>query len=1434
MFIELDRTFHELSESNEGDANGSNFFFAGGDSLGWSDLLLEYRIVILSEAGSGKTEEIRNIAQRLRREGKLAFFMRLEHITQDFESSFEEGSYEEFEAWKASDGEAWLLLDSVDEARLRNPSDFELAIRKVERHVIAAKQRIHILITGRTSAWRPKTDLALCEKHLSYLRPAASTRGVDEDHATRGNYQLSKRLDNADTAAFRVVALNDLTSSQVEIFAKVRGVTGIQAFLDAIERADAWLFTTRPLDLEELVDFWRDYGRIGTRLELMQNSIEQRLRERDEDRAEARPLSIEKARQGAMLVAAASTLAHEQNIQVPDGSHSSKGLRVKTLLTDWNDIECSTLLARPVFDEAIYGTVRFHHRSVREYLTAEWFASLLNRQTSRRSIENLFFREQYGLEVVVPAMRPILPWLVIFDEKIRNRVCRIAPEILFEGGDPSRLPLETRQKLLRDVCEQLATGVSTRSVQDRAAIQRFANVDLTGDIRELINKFQRDDDLLWFLLRMVWQGEISELLPEVKQIASVTSLGCYARKAAFRVISTIGSPDEQAELRCAFLNESGELNRDLLAALLEGTKPSQEVVEWLFKCLRKTETKERFSADHLRHDLCGFVVRADISLLPLIIANGNILLEETPVVERRHCEISTKYSWLITPIALAVERLVKAREPSALEQDCLSILRKIPILKQYDPSEFTGTKLELRSLVHEWPELNFGLFWHLAAEERAWLNDEKGGRLTDWWGVGLWNSYVSFSTTDFEHVVSDIRDRSYVDDRLIALSLAFKLYVDAGRPAKARATMKSAVGDDPELNECLSKLMHPPKVPAEAKKWKRLESGWKLKAQRRRQKEERDRENWRVHLSNNLDALRDPCLKPSNAVSQAQYYLHNKMYDGINISTDRSDSNWLILGEEFGQDVARAFRDGVVAYWRRNTPRMLSEGAETNTTEFSTIFGLTGIAIEANEVERWPDTLSESEAELAFRYAMHELNGFPPWLPRLFQKFPKQICKMALAEITYELGIEDASKDSFYLLHDVSWSGDWLWDSIASSILEIISVREPKSLRNLGYMLNVIQGSCLADADISQLASQKVKDLETPDRCAHWFAVWTGVDPASAIPALEAYLGSLVNQIRISVAMVYVTQLLGGRRTGSSRVREAYRTPMHLKHLYLLMHRYIRRNEDIERANRGVYSPGLRDDAQDARDRLFGLLKEIPGKEAFLAMQEIAAAHPDESSRPWFKLHARSKAEADADNAPWSSTQVREFYDAQECTPTSHRDLFNLAVMRMNDLKDDLEKGDSSIASILKIISDEIEIRKFIGNWCRNCASGRYAIPQEEELADAKRPDFRWHGVGFDAPVPMELKLADNWSGPALFERLKVQLCNDYLRDIRSGRGIFVLVYRGEKKTWELPLSGIQVSFDGLVLALQEYWARISVDYPGVDEISVIGIDLTERSKLIA
>jgi hypothetical protein len=155
--------------------------------------------------------------------------------------------------------------------------------------------------------------------------------------------------------------------------------------------------------------------------------------------------------------------------------------------------------------------VRFHHRTVREYLTAEWLKELLDRETSRRKIESLLFREQYGQEVIVPTMRPVLVWLILLDDKIRERALAISPELIFEGGEPKALPLATRQKILRDVCETMHTGITRSSTSDYRAVQRFADKDIATDVKALFAKFAAADELQWFLLRMICRGSYRKL-----------------------------------------------------------------------------------------------------------------------------------------------------------------------------------------------------------------------------------------------------------------------------------------------------------------------------------------------------------------------------------------------------------------------------------------------------------------------------------------------------------------------------------------------------------------------------------------------------------------------------------------------------------------------------------------------------------------------------------------------------------------------------------------------------------------------------------------------------------------------------------------------------------------------------------------------------------
>jgi len=995
---------------------------------------------------------------------------------------------------------------------------------------------------------------------------------------------------------------------------------------------------------------------------------------------------------------------------------------------------------------------------------------------------------------------------------------------------PSQLPLEVRSAILHEVCKQIAEGATGRSIHHYAAVQRFANPDLTNDVRALMREYADNEDLTAFLLYMVWLGQLEGVLPEAMKVALTPTAAPYPRMAAFRAIKAIGSTKDQENVRQSLLAEASELKREYLAELLEGVLPTRQTLVWLLACLEKSGQRERHAVDHLTYVVTEFADSAGIEQLPQFVMGLNRLLSLPPMIQSRYCEVSEKFQWLLVPASKILERLIKTQHPASLDPDAVSILHKLSAARHYGVDYLANVKTEFSELVPAWKELNRALFWFEVRRSREAVDNEGGERLTEFWQPLFHRSFSRFEKDDFGYIAGEISRQTFLDDRLVALSLAFELYKAASRPRGWLAQLNRQVAGNDDLSERLATYLRPPAQSEKTLRWKRQEAESKRRIEANRKKQEDCHAGWKKFFNHHLDKSRAELHEKPGTITRPLIYLFHQTRDENSTTGRWTDYNWTMLIPQYGEEVARFYRDGVVSFWRNHEPKLRSEGAPFDQTTYAVIIGLAGLEIEAQETKDWPKNLSPAEVELACKYASFELNGFPSWFSKLFETYPKIVSDFLMGEVRYELSIEKKETEANYVLSDVSWSGQWAWAEIAPSIYEFLEITEPKNLSNLDMLLKILQGSTLPDDLIEALASGKCRTVRRLDHVVRWFAVWTGVAPGDAIPAFKARIEKIVDRKkRTSFAMNFAIHLLGGPRCNETAARQAFKTPEYLKSLYLLMLEHIRHEDDIVRAGMGVYSPGLRDYAQEARNGLLDLLNQIPGKESFLALNEIAKVHPQEMARSRILLAAKRLAEQDGDIKPWSTAEVRDFYEKLKRTPSNHKELAELAVLRLLDLKDDLEHGDSSIAGILQTVEQESDMRKYIGKELREKALGRYSIPQEEELADARKPDLRFQGANFDGPVPVELKLAHKWTGPALFERLENQLCGYYLRDNRSNRGIFLLVYQGNKTSWEIPGSCNRVDFQKLTVALQDYWSQNASKYPKIDDITVIGIDLSKR-----
>lgn len=1429
-YVPLRREFSTIHESDEkAEIDDTLSAWGHGEPTTWDDLESVFRCVILAEAGAGKTEEFRQQAAALSSKGNPAFFIRIEDIKEDFYTAFEVGTEDEFQTWLQSTEQAWFFLDSVDEARLEHPRTFEKAIRRFAKGLENAAPRAHIYLSSRPYAWRPKEDRRLLDS-LLYLAPPPKKESEEN-----GN-------NNVPQSALSVYIMRPLDKGRIKHFCLAREAENINQLLEDIARANLRSLAERPFDLEGILAKWAEDNTLGSRLELLRHNIGKHLRDdHNTDRLQRQSLNQVQAKEGARRLAAAVILSGKAGINIPDATPVKPGIEAEEVLSDWKPGDVRALLEHGIFNDVIYGAVRFRHREVRELLAAEWFDGLLKNGNSRHSVEALLFREQYGHGIVTPRLRPILPWLILFDDAVRSKGLALQPEIVVEGGDPSQLPLSLRQEILTNIVQRIVSNQDNHSARDNSAIARIANSDLEDDTQQLIREYRDNDDAIFFLGRLVWQGKMVNCAASFLDIAIDSSRGIYARIASVRAVMTCGTEVQKQRLWQNLVERDEEIPRELLAELIQEATPSIETIQYLATLLGKLPPYDKYESIGLSRALHEFVNRlliaSDGQSIAQIVIELHGYLEQEPFIKRRECHVSDEYSWLLSPALHAVERLVSVRSTAALNETALSIMMMVPALQlHYNRYPYISDyKDSLHSLVHLWPELNDALYWASIERARKMLMKTSGELLTDDLAVYPLGHFWRFSEGDLYRLLEYIGSRDLHDDKSVALSTAFRIYSQNDRSEKILACLRNASANDFVLTQKLESLLHPP-VSEEMRKYEEEEQQYLQKQDEENEERRATRDTWISELRANPDRICNPAKSEPVDFSHDHCRLMAELEDRGS-STDRFGyANWKKLIPDFGETVANTYRKAAMTHWRHYNPPLRSEGADSTNTPYDLVFGMAGLEIEARESADSPVYLEESEARHAIRYITWELNGFPSWFERINQEHPKLVEEAISKELLWELDNTRPDEPMHYILSDLARYAPWLHEVIAPTIMTWMESSPINSDLNRNYCLRILVSGAIEPARLAELARREIARTSDLDSLAWWYAVLVDCDPQIGIPELEKLLSGLDEEKATHTAEIFVTALRGDShvRVAGSHIGK-YHTAEYLKSLYILIHRHVRvaDDDDIERADRVLYTPGLRDNAQEARNSLSNSLAEIPGKASYIAIRQLIDEPPDPDHRAWMAKKAYERAEHDGDLEPWNAKQVSSFEKSQSFIPASHRQLFDLGVNRLKDLKDWLERGNDSPSETWSRATTETEMRRLIAGWLSQQCQEQYTTAQEPEIANSQRMDIWLQNANVPSPVPIELKVLDrNWTGPALCERLRNQLVGDYLREEGATCGVMLLVWQGltDPKRWVI--DGRKVELNGLTHVLECYWQSISFDHSGVDRIEVILLDLTKRKQV--
>jgi hypothetical protein len=164
----IKRSFRELSDAEVADIEQVSALAGGGrtGSFGWDELLRSQRVLIVSEAGAGKTYECQAQQEKLWKAGEPAFFLDLATLARSSVRDMlgGDGEEERLDAWLRSQSDiATFFLDSIDELKL-TLGKFDQALKRLNKALAGQLGRARIIITTRPVS----IDRELIVRHLPF------------------------------------------------------------------------------------------------------------------------------------------------------------------------------------------------------------------------------------------------------------------------------------------------------------------------------------------------------------------------------------------------------------------------------------------------------------------------------------------------------------------------------------------------------------------------------------------------------------------------------------------------------------------------------------------------------------------------------------------------------------------------------------------------------------------------------------------------------------------------------------------------------------------------------------------------------------------------------------------------------------------------------------------------------------------------------------------------------------------------------------------------------------------------------------------------------------------------------------------------------------------------------------------------------------------
>lgn len=1433
--IPLDRRFYEWSD---GGIDRSRYRAAAGpsdDMLGWGVLLAKRRVVILAEAGSGKTEELAEQARLQSTAGKFAFYATVQDVGRDgLERALRSADRPRLNAWRASNEPGWFFVDSIDEAKLDNIR-LDRALRKLADGVVGAEGRAHVVLSGRHTDWEFSRDARRLNEELPLPNVSPPEPLPSLETLIRRVLRHEARPEPAPVETPLVVVMAPLNSEQVRAYAFARNVPNLDGLIAAIEAANLQELARRPLDLDWIVRYWRANGRLGAFTAMIEASLRERLRETDPDRGRRDSLDAERAMQGLERIGAAMVLGRHSTVAIPDAEVRIEDDRavasIDGVLPDWSSADRQQLLARPALDPATFGRARLHNDNdgvVRAYLAARWLQRLRQANLPRRRLHDLLFSRTYEIELVKPSMMETAAWLSLWDESVATEVVRRAPFLLFTAGDPAGLSPTTRRALLTALVERMRRDEEV-PLLDLSSVARFAQPDIAPVLRTAWETDKEHPEIRRFLLRLIWLGSIKDCA----DLAAAASFGNYSDRytaiVAGRALLAAGDEGAQRAYANYIKRECASIPTTVVWEAVETLFPRLIGIDDLLAILAVVRLGDDDGGGFNLEWNGAKLVEPLKSAAELTRLTEGLLAQLEAQPHGPDADVpSPKDEQYATPLAAAAKRLLELSAPTSAPVAAIDAVMRIGDRRFDTTPRRSKSGAAAVELLQRTPERRRGAFWR-AADRLSCHGMLRGGPLLHPFQMRFLGWPSGLVLEDIDWLLADAPTRERANERRLAINAALGVWTTADQPGPLKARIAAVAATDAELQAAYDEWMTP-RVKSEDE----IRSEEDLAEVRRkndgaRSEQEKSWVDFIADMRANPEQLRHPQPTTATTVDGRLYHL----WQLLNQAT-RSNSRYAIdsvapIAEIAGQEVAAALAEGLAKVWREWKPTLRSARAPNERNQIGMIdcMGIAGVSIEAASRADWASRLTEEQATRAAEYATLEINGLPDWTAALVAALPAALAKVLAREVASDL--DNPNPNIHYqTLEYISRGDEVLARLMAPALWNEMKTRGDLTPLALRPMLPVLRLG-LPESNKNEfydLALDRFRTTDDPQVSAQYLGAAYAINAGGATDALLAKLDLISEAAKTALVERVLPQIFGSRRSRPN-LADGSLDLATLERLVLIAYRTVRVEDDHDRANKGVYSPDERDEAQEARSAAFNTLVSTPGRAVFDAILRLLDVPDFPVPPPRLRALAQERAAQDAEHMAWAADEALRFEQQFEKPPVTGQELQLVALQRLEDLQHDLINGDFQQGNTLRALSDERAVQNWMADRLRQMQANAYSIEREVHVAGEKEPDLRFRAKAADANVATEIKIVESWTLEQLEDALVKQLCGQYLRADDGREGILLLVHQAPRPIgWKQP-DGSYVTFEALVQHLHRLAARIRRESPSGPQPEVFAIDVS-------